>query len=550
MKSATDSDSYFQQDIRLFNFHVRINKLRWQRVRIVFTMAGKPQSVENPDMSYSDTPEQADVIAWQGKRLVVGAFAGTGKTTTLRRFAEQNPDERMLYIAYNRAIRDEAEQKFPYHVTCKTSHQLAYAATGRFFASRLVSNLKVTDVARALNSKSWRMAGAVLYTLNHFICSADEQITAIHAPDEEELPDTERAQAVTASQRLWLMMTARQGDFPVTHDTYLKLYQLSRPDLSSRYSTLLFDEAQDANPVTSAIVLSQRCRVVLVGDRHQQIYRFRGADNAMDTPQLEHADRLWLTNSFRFGPEVANVANRLLALKGETHKVIGKGPQDRVVDMLPRTCGHRAVLHRTVCGVISTALNYSLAGKKVYWVGGMESYRVEELLDLYWLSVDLPERMEKNTLTQDYRDYAEYCQVAEETGDPEMKQAMYILDQFFPLPERLKTLRLQRVENERGADVTVCTAHRSKGLEWDVVALYDDFADILDPDMPVDRRDDELNLLYVAATRARRLLVPDPVIREILAQPPAEDILVRPTGGDINGTGDDTDESGEDRDVA
>ncbi|EAA8668788.1 DNA helicase, partial [Salmonella enterica] len=182
-------------------------------------MAGKPQSVENPDMSYSDTPEQADVIAWQGKRLVVGAFAGTGKTTTLRRFAEQNPDERMLYIAYNRAIRDEAEQKYPYHVTCKTSHQLAYAATGRFFASRLVSNLKVTDVARALNSKNWRMAGAVLYTLNHFICSADVQITAIHAPDEEELPDTERAQAVTASQRLWLMMTARQGDFPVTHDT-------------------------------------------------------------------------------------------------------------------------------------------------------------------------------------------------------------------------------------------------------------------------------------------------------------------------------------------
>ncbi|EDV3180357.1 AAA family ATPase, partial [Salmonella enterica subsp. diarizonae] len=270
-------------------------------------------------MSYSDTPEQAAVIAWQGKRLVVGAFAGTGKTTTLRRFAEQNPDERMLYIAYSRAIRDEAEQKFPYHVTCKTSHQLAYAATGRFFAPRLVSNLKVTDVARALNSKNWRMARAVLYTLNHFICSADVQITAIHAPDEEELPDSERAQVVTASQRLWLMMTTRQGDFPVTHDTYLKLYQLNQPDLSSRYSTLLFDEAQDANPVTSAIVLSQRCRVVLVGDRHQQIYRFRGADNAMDAPQLEYADRLWLTNSFRFGPEVANVANRLLALKGEMH---------------------------------------------------------------------------------------------------------------------------------------------------------------------------------------------------------------------------------------
>ncbi|EHP5749366.1 hypothetical protein KMX18_004687 [Salmonella enterica] len=143
-------------------------------------------------------------------------------------------------------------------VTCKTSHQLAYAATGRFFASRLVSNLKVTDVARALNSKNWRLARAVLYTLNHFICSADAQITAIHAPDEEELPDTERAQAVTAAQRLWLMMTARQENFPVTHDTYLKLYQLSRPDLSSRYSTLLFDEAQDANPVTQIYYLAKK----------------------------------------------------------------------------------------------------------------------------------------------------------------------------------------------------------------------------------------------------------------------------------------------------
>ncbi|EKC7220126.1 ATP-dependent helicase [Salmonella enterica] len=482
-------------------------------------------------MSYSDTPEQAAVIAWHGKRLVVGAFAGTGKTTTLRRFAEQNPDERMLYIAYNRAIRDEAQQKFPYNVTCRTSHQLAFAATGKHFGPRITGNLKVTDIARALNSKNWRLAGNVLFTLNHFMSSADEQIMVIHTPGEEELSVEELAQTLAAARQVWLMMTARRGYFPVTHDTYLKLYQLSRPNLSSRYSTILFDEAQDANPVTSAIVLNQSCRVVLVGDPHQQIYRFRGADNAMNAPDLDGSDRLWLTHSFRFGPEVANVANRLLALKGETRKVTGKGGPDRVVETLPRTCGHRAVLHRTVCGVIGTALHYSLAEKKVYWVGGMESYRVEDLLDLYWLSVDLPERMKKDTLKQNYRDYAEYCEVAEETGDPEMKQSMNILDQFFPLPDRLKTLWHQRVEDEREADVTVCTAHRSKGLEWDTVKLYDDFADILDPEMPADKRDDELNLLYVATTRARRTLVPDPVVLEVLAQPPVEEILSRQNKG-------------------
>lgn len=77
-------------------------------------------------MSYSDTPEQSAVIRWHGRRLVVNAFAGTGKTYTLVRYALAKPESRMLYLAFNRAIRDEAEQKFPFNVECKTSHQLAW----------------------------------------------------------------------------------------------------------------------------------------------------------------------------------------------------------------------------------------------------------------------------------------------------------------------------------------------------------------------------------------------------------------------------------------
>ncbi|HAK1936002.1 TPA: ATP-dependent helicase [Salmonella enterica] len=473
-------------------------------------------------MSYPDTPEQAKVIAWKGERLVVCAFAGSGKTTTLRRFAEENPTERMLYVAYNRAIRDEAEQKFPFNVTCKTSHQLAWPTVGKYYSHRLVNTLRLTDVARALNSRNWLLARLALDVINRFMCSASPQISVEHLPDADDCKGLPPGQILLSAQNIWAMMSARQGDFPVTHDTYLKLYQLSRPSLSSRYTTLLFDEAQDANPVTSAIVLNQVCRVVLVGDTHQQIYRFRGADNAMQAPLLEKADRLWLTHSFRFGPEVAEVANRLLALKGETHQVTGKGGADRVLQTIPRNFGHHAVLHRSVCGAIRTALHWSLAGKKVFWVGGMESYRIEDLLDLYWFSVDMTERMRHDRLTREYRDYDEYLQVAEETGDVEMRQAIFILEQFFPLPDRLSTLREQRVTRESEADVTVCTAHRSKGLEWDRVKLHDDFADILDPEMPESQRQDEINLMYVAATRARKVLIVEPILSEIMAQPPAD----------------------------
>ncbi|HDQ6876676.1 TPA: DNA helicase, partial [Escherichia coli O166:H28] len=87
-------------------------------------------------MSFNPTDEQYAIINWQGQQLVVNAFSGTGKTSTLVQFARARPDSRMLYLAYNRAIRDEAERKFPFNVECRTSHQLAYARVGRHYRHR------------------------------------------------------------------------------------------------------------------------------------------------------------------------------------------------------------------------------------------------------------------------------------------------------------------------------------------------------------------------------------------------------------------------------
>ncbi|HIA7687284.1 TPA: DNA helicase, partial [Escherichia coli] len=54
-------------------------------------------------MSLNPTDEQSAIIHWQGEKLVVNAFAGTGKTSTLVQFAAACPESRMLYLAYNRA---------------------------------------------------------------------------------------------------------------------------------------------------------------------------------------------------------------------------------------------------------------------------------------------------------------------------------------------------------------------------------------------------------------------------------------------------------------
>ncbi|ELQ9312074.1 ATP-dependent helicase [Serratia marcescens] len=483
-------------------------------------------------MSYSDTPEQAAIIGWSGHRLVVRAFAGTGKTSTLVRFAQANPDRRMLYLAYNRAVRDEAEQKFSFNVECKTSHQLAWPNFGRHYQQRLTPNLRITDVARQLNTRHWPLARTSIMTFNAFLCSGDSELGPQHLPDEETRSGLSADKILSAAQLLWRESARQDGSFPVTHDVYLKLYQLSQPDLSRRWQTLLFDEGQDANPVTQSLVLAQCCDVVLVGDRHQQIYRFRGAENALDVPQLADADQLYLTHSFRFGPAVARVANRLLARQGETVPVVGRGGNDRVVTCLPEDVKAQsvAVLSRTVAGVIGAALDASLAGKKVYWVGGIAGYKTEELEDLYWFSADMPERMHSPQLSRDYRNFEEFEAVARATKDAEMNQGLRLLDLYFPLPQKLQVMREHTVTDESQAQVTVSTANRSKGLEWPVVVLDEDFADITDPLLTERERTDETNLLYVAVTRARETLVLNGLL-QMLMEKGDEDEDVVDTGG-------------------
>ncbi|SQJ09075.1 DNA-dependent helicase II [Serratia rubidaea] len=477
-------------------------------------------------MSYSDTPEQAAIIGWSGHRLVVRAFAGTGKTSTLVRYALANPNSRMLYLAYNRAVRDEAEQKFPFNVECKTSHQLAWPNFGRHYQKRLTGNLRITDVARLLNTRHWPLARTAIMTFNAFLCSGDHEFGPQHLPGEEDRSGVSAERILTAAQLLWRESARQDGTFPVTHDVYLKLYQLSQPDLSKRWQTLLFDEAQDANPVTQSLVLAQDCNVVLVGDRHQQIYRFRGAENALDAPGLVDAKRLNLTHSFRFGPAVASVANMLLARQGETLPVVGDGGEDAVVTRLPEENRgeHVTVLSRTVAGVIGAALDASLAGQKVFWVGGIAGYKTEELEDLYWFSADMPERMRSPVLSREYRDFDEFESVAKATKDPEMNQGLRLLEQYFPLPQKLQVMREHAITDETQAQVTVSTVHRSKGLEWPVVALNEDFADITDPLLPEDERTDETNLLYVAVTRARNTLVINALLQALLDEDAGDDM--------------------------
>jgi len=468
----------------------------------------------------SGTAEQQPIIGYEGNKLVVKAYAGCGKTWTLVAYANAHPNLRILYLAYNRAIRDEGAQKFPPNVICKTSHQLAWPQFGRLYDHKL-GNIRLTDAAELLETRKWADVRESIAVLNAFLASADPEVMLPHvaaALDQETYETCGEAHIdmlMANAARLWEAMIDVEHSLPCQHDAYLKLYQLSKPVLD--YDVILFDEAQDSNPVTAALVAGQQARKIFVGDQWQQIYRWRGAENALDQQVEAGADVMYLTNSFRFGPMIAGVANAILRQQGETRPLVGLGPRDKVMTSLPFGCGHYTVLNRTVMGVLMTAIDAVLAGKMVYWVGGIEAYQLADLEDVHALKSNRHGDIRNKRLFRPFGDFGTFVEAAEESKDAEMNRLVRITKEHHDIPRLVADLRDHTTDDPAAADIVVSTAHKAKGLEWDVVVLQDDFPDIFDTEkVTPEQRKDELNLLYVANTRARKVLVINPITQLVI----------------------------------
>ncbi|HBO0621359.1 TPA: UvrD-helicase domain-containing protein, partial [Pseudomonas aeruginosa] len=250
------------------------------------------------------THEQSPIIQSKASKILVRAFAGTGKTTTLVGFAKANPTLRILYLCYNSSVEKAAKGKFPRNVVCKTAHSLAHAVYGIQYAHKKTKNLRLTDIARGLDTQDWELVRDVLATLNNYMASADAELGRPHFPrfrDKAFLTSAQERflkQGLDMARVVWRRMVDLQDTgMLMPHDGYLKLYQLSKPDLSQRFDCMLLDEGQDINPVIADIAHWQRIKMAIVGDPHQQLYRFRGAEDALNSDWMVGAEEHYLTQS-------------------------------------------------------------------------------------------------------------------------------------------------------------------------------------------------------------------------------------------------------------
>ncbi|XP_072858554.2 F-box DNA helicase 1 isoform X2 [Pogona vitticeps] len=486
------------------------------------------------------TSEQQQILnhAIKPKQVVkIMAFAGTGKTSTLIKYAEKWSNLKFLYLAFNKTIAEQGLRAFPRNVTCKTVHSLAFAEVGRNYRQKGKLNLSLLSsywVSMALQNREGQSlfirGKTVLQTLSTFFASADDAITEEHTPlwckntKGERVPvgTEEKRIIVEEASLLWDNMkkltATREMAYKMTHDGYLKLWQLQKPSLSA-YDAIFVDEAQDCTPAIMDIVLSQPCGVILVGDPHQQIYTFRGAVNALS--EVPHTHIFYLTQSFRFGPEIAYVGATILDVckKVRNKTLVGSNQEGDVTGV--GVTGKVARLSRNNQTVFEDAVSVTNeeVPVKIHILGGLTAFGLEKIHDVWKLlhpeeNLEVQDPFFRRWVKKGFGRLKDYAVKAE---DKQLEMKIAIVEKYRDrIPELVERISRHHVPGQEMADCILGTVHKAKGLEFDTVQVADDFVNV-----PFARHnlrrlsvfrtervpEDEWNLLYVAVTRAKRRLI-------------------------------------------
>ena len=486
------------------------------------------------------TAEQKAIVQSTGN-IRINAVAGSGKTTTIVEYARARPDSRILYLAFNKAVKLEAARKFAAlgldHVKVETAHSLAYKhIVFRHQYKVRPQGYKTAEIVSLLGLPVSGERHAEYILANHinkfvsYFCNSDKQ--RVQDLNYLDIVTDKQARAFVKTfynqieqQTRLLLAKMDKGEVEVIHDFYLKKFQLLAPRLP--YDHILFDEGQDASAAMLDVFFKQPATKVIVGDTHQQIYGWRFAVNSLEKADFKTYQ---LSTSFRFGQDIADLAMRVLTFKQYIDSEVpvpikGKGTSKELKS--------KAVIARSNLGLLLTAIAYVMEGdlKRIYFEGNINSYTyadegtsLYDVLNLYQDNRSLI----RDSLINGMKDMKDLEDYIEKTEDMQLSMMVEVVKEYGDeIPAIIRSIRDKHVKDEDKdkADMIFSTVHRCKGIEYDEVQLADDFItedrlkkikeEKKKEDVNISRLNEEINLLYVAVTRAKKhIFIPDIMMPE------------------------------------
>jgi superfamily I DNA/RNA helicase len=495
------------------------------------------------DLFFRASPQQAaffDFAESGNGHCALEACAGSGKTTTLLKALPRMHGTKFMG-AFNKAIATELDRRVSrdghrHTVTASTMHSAGFTAwRQRHPKAQLLQN-KTRNLCRQILTQARNPAweGCIDYACNmvSFAQNAglglteprdlqDDQLwlaVSAHFDADRALPEsrTERS-AIHLAQQL-MARSLENCPEAVTFDEmlYAPIHFGARV---TRYDCVLIDEAQDSSVprIELAARMAEGGRLFAVGDRHQSIYGFAGADASAMENIIERFDCavLPLSVSFRCPQAVVLYAQQFVGLHIEAALDAPMGIARRVCDpawMIRETLRpDDAILCRFNAPLVALAFKFLRDGVPCRMAGRADLGAGLKKLAHRWGSRSL------NQLEARLQEWvAEEQRIAELRDKPE--RAETALDMVQTLQIVMDRCREQKqhsvaellAEIERlfatpdQPALLLSSIHRAKGKEWQRVFWLQHSRR---PPRQAWQQRQELNLSYVAATRAKQELV-------------------------------------------
>lgn len=235
-----------------------------------------------------------DVFNNTNKNINISAVAGSGKTTVLVELLKFIPnDKKALFVAFNNSIVDELKQRIEHrdNVEISTIHSYGWRSILCHYGGKVKMNpnkvlAKVESVLKKYESEGNGKSNKRSYYFYIIPKIVDLMRCNLITPEKEDIMkmtlyydiDIDEFEADFALQVFNLMNKDKfQFDFmdmiyqPVT-DPHIRL---------QKYDYVFCDESQDFSKAQQEVIrrsLNRRGRLITVGDEHQGIYGFAGAD--------------------------------------------------------------------------------------------------------------------------------------------------------------------------------------------------------------------------------------------------------------------------------